>query len=968
MQKFTRKWWYCAGGILLLAGLHRQGHAQKANAFAGQQADYVLTVTLDPTLKTLKGEAQITYTNNSADTLLYLYLHLWPNAYRNDKTAFAEQQLLHGNTAFYFSKPEAKGYINQLDFKANGRTATLLDDSVHLDIGKLLLPEPLLPGQKVNLHTPFQVKIPDIFSRMGHSNSYYAITQWYPKIALYDSAGWHTMPYLDQGEYFADFGNYEVSITLPENLTVAATGVLQTQSEISRLNNLKQPITAAAGNINTTKKYIKGKKNPYYNPQAVTVPDKVTGEKTLVYKANRVIDFAWFAHPHFWVKKDTLQLDGREIAIYNYLLPGDTATWKNSITITKKAIRHYSAWVGPYPYPQVSVVADPVTPDNGMEYPMVTNLNSSPGDEETLERLIVHELGHNWFQAILANNERDYPWLDEGLNTYIENKYFEEPEALGSPKKNVSPISIEDWQLEVLVSRRLDQPIATHSENLTYANYGSVAYTKAAQWLKQTEQRIGTTAMQQVMRTYFGQRAFSQVYPAHFLNILRQFAGDSADVALYTTGRIKPVPQVWLPSTLLGGSLKPAKRSFQLLPAAGYNSADKLQAGFLMHNYGSTQKPLEFVMAPMVGLGSTAVNGIAHAAFNIYPQKTKWRHIQVFIGAAKFSTGSTLNEGGDRIYSNYWRFTPGFFAEKKIKNPNSTLRQWAEIKTFMVGERGFALTSPPPPGDTLFFAAKGPVNTMVIPQITLGWENNRALYPYEIKTTLQQVKDLLRFSAEANYFFNYNASGKGLKVRAFAGKIWYLKEATDAVRIDNSRFHFTMYGANGLADYTYSQPFIERGQSADIGGRQIYLRDGAFKYRSDFSAVRPGLSNQGIDFFDNWLAALNLVADVPDKYNPLSLLPVNIPLRLFADFGTSASPWRKQSTHQRFLYSGGVQLTFAKALHIFIPLVQSNVFKEPNSVNDPNRPGGARWWQRTITFTIDAAQLKPNFAGIRPIR
>lgn len=968
MQKFTRKWWYCAGGFLLLIGIGVQGHAQKIAHGTQQQADYKLKVTLDTRLKMLRGEADITYTNNSPDTLSFLYLHLWPNAYRNDKTAFAAQQLLHGSTDFYFSKPEARGYINQLDFKANGRTATLLDDSVHLDIAKLMLPDPLLPGQKVSLQTPFQVKIPGIFSRMGHSNGFYALTQWYPKIAIYDSAGWHPMPYLDQGEFFADFGNYEVSLTLPENLTVAATGVLETQSEINRLKKPKQPSSTVSSGVNTTKKYIKGKKNPFFNPNTKDNPEVLFGQKTLFFKADRVIDFAWFAHADFLVKQDTLLLDGREIAVYNYLLPQDTTTWKNSIATTKNALRHYSAWLGPYPYPQVSVVADPVSPDNGMEYPMVTNLNSNPGDTETLERLIVHELGHNWFQAILANNERDYPWLDEGLNSYIENKYFEKPDSTGQAEKIDTQISWENWLLEMMVSRRLDQPIATNSENFSYANYAAVAYTKAAQWLTQTEQRIGTPAMQQVLRSYFRQRAFTQVYPAHFFNVLKQYAGDSADAGLYTTGRIKTVPQVWLPSTLIAGSLKPAKRGFQLLPAAGYNSADKMQVGLLIHNYGSTQQPVEFVMAPMVGLGSTAINGVGHVAYNIYPKKSKWRLVQPFIGAAKFSNGSTLDEAGERIYSNYWRLTPGIFAEKKPKGPNSTLRRWAEFKTFVVGERGFALTSPPPPGDTVFFAINGPVKTMVIPQITLGWQNNRALYPYEVKTTLQQVKDLLRLSAEASYFFNYNATGKGLRVRAFAGKIWYLKEATDAIRIDNSRFHFTMYGANGLADYTYSQPFMERGQSADIGGRQIYLRDGAFKYRTDFSAVRPGLSSQGLDFFDNWLAALNLVADVPDKYNPLSLLPVKIPLRLFADFGTSASPWRKQSTHQRFLYSAGLQFTVAKALHIFVPLVQSSVFKEPNSVNDPNRPGGARWWQRTITFTIDAAQLKPSIAGIRPIR
>src|SRR4029079_19118482 len=115
------------------------------------------------------------------------------------------------------------------------------------------------------------------------------------------------------------------------------------------------------------------------------------------------------------------------------------------------------------------------------------------------------------------------------------------------------------------------------------------------------------------------------------------------------------------------------------------------------------------------------------------------------------------------------------------------------------------------------------------------------------------------------------------------------------------RYHFTMYGPNGVQDYTYSNAFAERNQSTSLLGRQIIIRDGGFKYRSDYSLVQPGLIETGVDFFDNWLSTANLEIDIPNKINPLSILPFNVPLKIFADVGTSASPWSAGSELPKFL-------------------------------------------------------------------
>ena len=198
-----------------------------SNNYWQQQVNYSIAATLNDKENELDGFETISYINHSPDSLSFLWIHLWPNAYKNDKTAFSEQKLNGGATDFYFSNNEQKGYINRLDFKVDGTSLLTEDHPQYIDVVKIVLPTALAPGDSIVISTPFHVKIPYRFSRMGYVDQNYSLTQWYPKIALYDSRGWHAMPYLEWGEYYNDFGNYNVEITLPSNYVVAATGVLK---------------------------------------------------------------------------------------------------------------------------------------------------------------------------------------------------------------------------------------------------------------------------------------------------------------------------------------------------------------------------------------------------------------------------------------------------------------------------------------------------------------------------------------------------------------------------------------------------------------------------------------------------------------------------------------------------------------------------------------------------------------------
>jgi len=176
-----------------------------------QRVDYNISVKLDDVKNTLTAFEEIIYTNNSPDTLSFLYFHLWPNGYSNLSTPMAKQMQKSGNMQFYYAADSSRGYIDSLNFKINNEQVkwNLLKDTI--DICKIILNKKLLPGKSITISTPFFVKIPsENFSRLGHYGQSYQITQWYPKPAVYDNNGWQYFSYLNQGEFYSEYGKFDV--------------------------------------------------------------------------------------------------------------------------------------------------------------------------------------------------------------------------------------------------------------------------------------------------------------------------------------------------------------------------------------------------------------------------------------------------------------------------------------------------------------------------------------------------------------------------------------------------------------------------------------------------------------------------------------------------------------------------------------------------------------------------------------
>lgn len=463
--------------------------AQK-NDYFQQKVNYEIKVALDDIKHQLKGNIKIIYHNNSTDTLSFLYFHLWPNAYKHQQTAFAKQLLKQGRLDFHFSKKNERGFIKDIQFTVNGETIRYEEDFLSPDILKLPLSKPLNPTDSVTIETPFLVQIPEDFSRLAHIKQAYMLCQWYPKPAVYDCNGWHAMPYLDQGEFYSEFGNFDVHITLPENYTVAATGALQTKSELQYLEN-KSKLTNKLKLDELS-----------YDPD--TFPISSINNKTLHYVANNVHDFAWFADKRYHVKKNKINLPtGRTIDSYIMFTNLEAGIWNDALEYNKRAIQYYSSIVGEYPYSSISVVQGDYKGCD-MEYPMVTVIGRS-GYEAALDNVITHEIGHNWFYGILGSNERVHPWMDEGLNTYLDSRYMTKYYGYNTNTEHLAYL----YQAK----RLQDKAIESSSDMLSSINYYICAYAKPTLSFRYLEQYLGTEEMDRILKIYYQQWKFKHPQP-----------------------------------------------------------------------------------------------------------------------------------------------------------------------------------------------------------------------------------------------------------------------------------------------------------------------------------------------------------------------------------------------------------------------------------------------------------------------
>jgi len=501
-----------------------------AQSYFQQEVNYKINASLDDKKHTISAKETIEYVNNSPDTLNFIWFHLWPNAYKNGETALANQKLMFGDNSLQTAVQSDLGYIDSLDFTINGEHLKWESDQKHIDICRVFLNKPLLPGEKTYIQTPFFVKIPSSqFSRLGHYEQSYQITQWYPKPAVYDRDGWHPMPYLDLGEFYSEYGSFDVTLTLPENYVVGATGELYTENEKIFLDK-KAAETAKIMQFDTT---------------ALSFPNSSSKLKTIRYTEKHIHDFAWFADKRYHVLKSHVTLPGskRKVTTYVMFTNEEAGLWKKASEYINDAVYYYSLWIGDYPYNYCTAIQSTEGMGGGMEYPNITLIGSA-GSDKSLEEVIMHEVGHNWWYGILGSNERDFPWIDEGLNTFYELRYmktkypdYSGTEYLGlTPKvaeffliKNLPYQGFYDFACNITARNNQDQPLNLTSEKYTGTNYFTGIYLKTAFNFYYLMSYLGEKEFDNIIQAFYKEWKFKHPGPEDIQHIFNKMAPGKSD-------------------------------------------------------------------------------------------------------------------------------------------------------------------------------------------------------------------------------------------------------------------------------------------------------------------------------------------------------------------------------------------------------------------------------------------------------
>jgi hypothetical protein len=380
---------------------------------------------------------------------------------------------------------------------------------------KIDLAEPLAPGKAATFDIAWHFLIPEHGAdRMGRDGPLYELAQWYPRMNVYDDLrGWNTEPYLGQGEFYLEYGDYTVDVTVPAGYIVASTGTLLnprevlTPTEISRLAQASKSATPV--NIVTLAEIQSGAARP-----------KSTGTLTWKFAAKNVRDVAWAGSPEYlW---DASGWNG--MLAQAYYRPSAVDPWKDAADQTRMSLEEYSTRWFKYPWPQMSAVEGPIS---GMEYPMLV-MEAKSDDKYDLYNVVTHEIGHNWFPMLVGSNERVYMWQDEGFNTFINT--FSEARRYPEKGDQMQRALQERQGVEGAMKAGVDKPIDVAPDRIDPRLLGLAAYVKPSVGLQLLRQEImGPEAFDDAFRTYIERWAYKHPSPEDFYRTMEDAGGKRLD-------------------------------------------------------------------------------------------------------------------------------------------------------------------------------------------------------------------------------------------------------------------------------------------------------------------------------------------------------------------------------------------------------------------------------------------------------
>jgi hypothetical protein len=467
-----------------------------------QRADYTIEAALDTAGKSVSGTVTIRYTNNSPDTLRFVWLQLDQNLYRPG----SKGSLLYPAE----SRWGVRGFQGGYDISAltvNGRAAEgKVDDTMmRIDLASPLTPH----GGTATISMRFAFRVPEHGSdRMGRDGTLYEIAQWYPRMAVFDDVrGWNTDPYLGQGEFYLEYGDIDYAVTVPAGYVVAGSGVLRNPTDV--LTTAQRDRLTQAQRSDSIVAVITREEADAAGRRAVP------GTRTWRFRAEHVRDVAWAAAPDF--RWDATSWNGIVTQAY-YQFPKAGRAWESAAEQTRWSIRTYSELWYPYPYPQATSVAGPV---GGMEYPMFVMVHYGTADPASIFGTIDHEHGHEWFPMLVGSNERRYAWMDEGFNTYI-NAFSNERRYPGT---SAFAGYVANWRQ--VVQNGTQSPLMTPPDRIDPGALGAIGYRKpGAVLLTLRDDVIGRETMDRAMREYARRWAFKHPTPGDFFRTVENVSGE----------------------------------------------------------------------------------------------------------------------------------------------------------------------------------------------------------------------------------------------------------------------------------------------------------------------------------------------------------------------------------------------------------------------------------------------------------
>lgn len=525
------------GDILPTPNSYRAASGAPGKDYWQQKADYDIKAEIDDEKQRLIGSETITYTNKSPDELRYLWLQLDQNNFKKGGIAELTRTSSLSDKATSFARLNAAAGLNSKEY---GYVITSVKDkagnALHYTINETMmrvdLPTPLKSGQVYSFSVEWNNNITDavaVRARSGYEffakdgNYLYEIAQWFPRMCVYDDVnGWQNKQFLGQGEFTVPFGDYKVSVTAPNDFVMLGTGELQNPAQVLTPTQLKRWESAKNASkpvlIVTQDEAIAAEKG------------KPTGKKTWTFAATNVRDFAFACSRKFIWDAMQVEIEGKKVwAMSAYPKEANPLWGQYSTQLVAHTLRSYSKRTIPYPYPVAQSVHGPV---GGMEYPMISFNGARPeadgtysqGTKDFLIGVVIHEVGHNFFPMIINSDERQWSWMDEGINSFCEQLAEKEWDrdfqtSYGEPQDIVAYMKTDKTQ---------QVPIMSSSDNIMA--FGPNAYAKPATALNILRETVmGRELFDYAFKEYARRWAFKHPTPQDFFRTMEDASGVDLD-------------------------------------------------------------------------------------------------------------------------------------------------------------------------------------------------------------------------------------------------------------------------------------------------------------------------------------------------------------------------------------------------------------------------------------------------------